>query len=446
MNITEAKIGQKVTFKHKGKMVKGVIIHRHDSQQDPSLRGVVNVSTGASKFPMTLHISKLKPVVEDIQMEQLLDEKKKHKKKKKFKLLIGKQNRLDVDGDEKIEKSDLKKLRKAKKKGFDTNKDGKTDARDFRKSIKEGLASEMMTDIIKNNSVEAQEKFDSLMAEKVTELLNHAKVVVADSIFNTPCSDCQDEVNEQQVVRSPFAVEPDRPATSRQPRTTTPRQPRTTTPGSARYSTQPATRESQPASSETPWKRNIALAGAAALGLYLGRKPLGRLIQGTARLAGRAIGAGVSEVGGKKVARTVMSPRTPLPPSVRQGAMNVYRKQVAPEIATLRQQAAKAPTQADINWSRRWNMPEPTFPAGQPAKPAEFFSRQARRLETPARQAERSIERQMRAPSPVWNTPTTRIGTGVAGGAATGEVVRRYLEARKGSSGRSQPYIPPQTP
>lgn len=389
MKLTEAKIGQKVTFKHRGKMVKGVIIHRHDSQQDPSLRGVVNVSTDTSKFPMTLHISKLKPVVEDIQMEQLLDEKKKHKKKKKFKLLIGKQHRLDVDGDKKIEKSDLKKLRKAKKKGFDKNKDGKTDARDFG-NMKESLTAEMMTDIIKGNSVEAQEKFDSLMAEKVTELLNHAKVAVANNVFNTPCSECQDEVNEQQIALPT-------PPIRRQPTGQ-----RSNSSGSARYNQTTPERNSPDApqrdsqsGATSGWKTGLALAAIIGAGIKA-RVPIARGLVNVARGSGRLAGT-ASTLGRTNIARRVMAPNTPLPASVRQGAVNVYSKNVAPQIATLKQQASIAPTQADFDWARRWGMPNPAFPAGQRAKKAEVFLRQARRLEAPAKEAEAAIRRDMRS-------------------------------------------------
>ena len=64
MEIHEVKIGDVVSFKHKGKTMKGKIIHRHDSKNsNASLAGHVNVQgTGDASYPVTIHAAKLTPV------------------------------------------------------------------------------------------------------------------------------------------------------------------------------------------------------------------------------------------------------------------------------------------------------------------------------------------------------------------------------------------------
>jgi hypothetical protein len=81
MELHEVKIGDTVSFTHKGKKVTGRVIHRHDGNKNSALAGHVNIQpSNADSNPHTIHVSKLKPatqIKEDIQMadinEQILD-------------------------------------------------------------------------------------------------------------------------------------------------------------------------------------------------------------------------------------------------------------------------------------------------------------------------------------------------------------------------------------
>ncbi len=81
MEINEVKIGDTVAFTHNKKKVMGKVIYRHDDSDNKkaeraSLMGHVNVEIhGDKSYPVTVHVSKLKPAVqEEIQMEEHLDE------------------------------------------------------------------------------------------------------------------------------------------------------------------------------------------------------------------------------------------------------------------------------------------------------------------------------------------------------------------------------------
>lgn len=71
MELHEVKIGDLVTFKKNGKMIKGKVLHRHTGETQPHLVGHVNVVADSDKsYPITIHVSKLKPALkEETQME-----------------------------------------------------------------------------------------------------------------------------------------------------------------------------------------------------------------------------------------------------------------------------------------------------------------------------------------------------------------------------------------
>jgi len=81
MEINEVKIGDTVAFTHNKKKVMGKVIYRHDDSDNKkaeraSLMGHVNVEIhGDKSYPVTVHVSKLKPAVqEEIEMKEHLDE------------------------------------------------------------------------------------------------------------------------------------------------------------------------------------------------------------------------------------------------------------------------------------------------------------------------------------------------------------------------------------
>lgn len=72
MEINEVKVGDIVTFKNKqGTLVKGKVIHRHVGVEKPHLAGHVNIEKmgGVPSYPFTVHVSKIKPVLEETQMD-----------------------------------------------------------------------------------------------------------------------------------------------------------------------------------------------------------------------------------------------------------------------------------------------------------------------------------------------------------------------------------------
>ena len=133
MELNEVKIGDKVTFKNKGKKVVGKVIHRHDERKSPHLYGHVNVQKigGSPSYPITIHISKLQPMLEETHMA------------------------------------------------------------DFREDIKS-----MLQDIIDGNNVHANATFEVLLQQKIAELVDLAKVEVAGAMFSTQTEEVEqmDEV------------------------------------------------------------------------------------------------------------------------------------------------------------------------------------------------------------------------------------------------------------
>lgn len=126
MELNEVKIGDKVTFKNKGKKVVGKVIHRHDERKSPHLYGHVNVQKigGSPSYPITIHISKLQPMLEETHMA------------------------------------------------------------DLREDIKS-----MLQDIIDGNNVHANATFEVLLQQKIAELVDLAKVEVAGAMFSTQTED-----------------------------------------------------------------------------------------------------------------------------------------------------------------------------------------------------------------------------------------------------------------
>lgn len=131
MKINEAKIGDNVSYKNKkGKLVKGTIIHRHDDS-NPALVGMVNVQpVGDDAYPETVHISTITKAV----------------------------------------------------------KEDKT-MKDVRETI-----DELIDNVESGNHTEAEQLFDTMIQDKIDELLNNKKVEVASSMFNTQeCAECEEE-------------------------------------------------------------------------------------------------------------------------------------------------------------------------------------------------------------------------------------------------------------
>ena len=138
MEIHEVKIGDVVSFKHKGKTMKGKIIHRHDSKNsNASLAGHVNVQgTGDASYPVTIHAAKLTPVP-SLKEEDSMD------------------------------------------------------------NLTENIEN-LLDHIHADENIEAENAFDALMQHKINELLSNVKIEVAQDMFNTnECADCEaEEVDE----------------------------------------------------------------------------------------------------------------------------------------------------------------------------------------------------------------------------------------------------------
>ena len=65
--INEVKIGDIVSFRHKKKQVTGKVIHRHADKEKAFLAGHVNVQILGDKasYPVTIHVSKIKPALKE---------------------------------------------------------------------------------------------------------------------------------------------------------------------------------------------------------------------------------------------------------------------------------------------------------------------------------------------------------------------------------------------
>jgi len=133
MEINEVKIGDTVSFDHKGKKMMGKVLYRHADKDKAALMGHVNVQiSGDKSYPVTVHISKLKPV------PALKEET-------------------------------------------------------FMNNLNEKVL-ELIQHIQDNNNIDAENVFNGLLQDKIDELLNVAKVEVAQSMFNTEeCAECMEE-------------------------------------------------------------------------------------------------------------------------------------------------------------------------------------------------------------------------------------------------------------
>ena len=133
--ITEVKIGDKVSFRHKKKQVTGQVIHRHSDKEKAFLAGHVNVKIeGQPSYPVTVHVSKLKPVVKE---EHTME------------------NTVTVQ--------------------------------------------DLLSHINSGNNVEAEQVLDVILQNKINDLMNTAKVEVAQEMFNTQeCAECEAEEVEEE--------------------------------------------------------------------------------------------------------------------------------------------------------------------------------------------------------------------------------------------------------
>jgi hypothetical protein len=143
MEINEVKIGDMVTFTHKKKKVTGKVIYRHQDKDKAALMGHVNVEVlDGNSYPVTIHVSKLKPALkEETNMKNL------------------KETRLENTMD--------------------------------------------LIDLIDSqNHVEAENKFNELLQDKIDAILGVAKEEVASSMFNTEnCAECDEELEEAKKMK-----------------------------------------------------------------------------------------------------------------------------------------------------------------------------------------------------------------------------------------------------
>jgi hypothetical protein len=133
MELNEVKIGDTVSFTHKGKTVTGKVIHRHDGNKNAALAGHINIQPmDADSSPHTIHVSKIRPgtqIKEDIHMSDI--------------------NEAILD---------------------------------------------LIDNIDAGNHVEANSIFSSLLQHKIDELLDAKKAEVSSSMFNTEeCAECMEE-------------------------------------------------------------------------------------------------------------------------------------------------------------------------------------------------------------------------------------------------------------
>lgn len=130
--INEVKIGDMVSFRHNKKQVTGKVIHRHIDKEKAFLAGHVNVQIdGGSSYPVTVHVSKLKPAVTE---EYHMD------------------------------------------------------------NIRENIEA-LLDSIESGNNIEANEIFDNLLQQRINELMDAAKVELSQTLFDTSeCAECDEEM------------------------------------------------------------------------------------------------------------------------------------------------------------------------------------------------------------------------------------------------------------
>lgn len=148
MEINEVKLGDKVTFSHNKKMVTGKVIYRHQDKDKAALMGHVNVQILGDKpsYPVTVHVSKIKPAL-----------------KEEF----------------------------------------------YMEHIKESL-TDLLDNIDSGNHIQAEEIFNTLLQQKIDELLDAAKVEVAQNMFNTSeCAECDEDVTEAKKMKDGKGAEKD---------------------------------------------------------------------------------------------------------------------------------------------------------------------------------------------------------------------------------------------
>lgn len=145
--INEVKIGDIVSFRHNKKQVTGKVIHRHVDKEKAFLAGHVNVEIeGGSSYPVTVHVSKLKPAVtEETYMENI---------------------REHVDA--------------------------------------------LVDSIEAGNNIEAQELFDSILQNKINKLMDEMKMELSSTLFDTSeCADCEQSVEEAKKMKDGKEAEKD---------------------------------------------------------------------------------------------------------------------------------------------------------------------------------------------------------------------------------------------
>jgi hypothetical protein len=145
--INEVKIGDIVSFRHNKKQVTGKVIHRHVDKEKAFLAGHVNVEIeGGSSYPVTVHVSKLKPAVtEETYMENI---------------------REHVDA--------------------------------------------LVDSIEAGNNIDAQELFDSILQNKINKLMDEMKMELSSTLFDTSeCADCEQSVEEAKKMKDGKEAEKD---------------------------------------------------------------------------------------------------------------------------------------------------------------------------------------------------------------------------------------------
>ena len=147
MELNEVKIGDTVSFTHKGKKVTGKVIYRHDGNKNAALAGHINIQPmDADSRPHTIHVSKTRPatqIKEDIQMSDI--------------------NEAILD---------------------------------------------LIDNIDAGNHVEANSIFSSLLQHKIDALLDVKKAEVSSSMFNTnECTDCEAEEVDEALVGNQHKID-----------------------------------------------------------------------------------------------------------------------------------------------------------------------------------------------------------------------------------------------
>ena len=147
MELNEVKIGDTVSFTHKGKKVTGKVIYRHDGNKNAALAGHINIQPmDADSRPHTIHVSKTRPatqIKEDIQMSDI--------------------NEAILD---------------------------------------------LIDNIDAGNHVEANSIFSSLLQHKIDALLDVKKAEVSSSMFNTnECADCEAEEVDEALVGNQHKID-----------------------------------------------------------------------------------------------------------------------------------------------------------------------------------------------------------------------------------------------